>query len=67
MDELTVGARYYDNGNGLQHVDSFGRTDIAELLIYNRALSSQELESLRKYLDARYQFIKDVLPRDPEA
>lgn len=67
MDEITVGARYYNNGAGPQHADGFGRVDIAELLIYNRALSPAELESLRKYVDARYSFIKDVLPADADA
>ena len=67
MDEITVGARYYNNGAGPQRVDGFGRTDIAELLIYNRALTPNELKSLRKYFDARYSVIKDVLPLDPEA
>ncbi len=67
MDEITVGARYYNNGTGPQHVDGFGHTDIAELLIFNRSLTSSELASLRKYLDDRYQFIKDVLPSSPEA
>src|SRR4029079_684696 len=67
MNEITVGARYYNNGAGPQHVDGFGRTDIAELLIYNRTLVPAELESLHKYLDARYAFIKDVLPADAQA
>ena len=39
MDEITVGARYYNNGAGPQHVDGFGRVDIAELLVYNRTLT----------------------------
>ncbi len=67
MDEVTVGARYYNNGAGPQHVDGFGRVDLAEVLIYNRRLSSDELQRIHKYLDARYAFIKDVLPSDPEA
>ena len=67
MDEITLGARYYNNGAGPQHADGFGRSDIAELLIYNRALAPAELKSLRKYIDARYSFIKDVLPADEEA
>jgi putative heme-binding domain-containing protein len=67
MDEITVGARYYNNGTGPQHTDGFGRIDLAELLIYNRALAPGELQSLQKYLDARYAFLKDVLPPDPEA
>ena len=67
MDEITVGARYYNNGAGPQHVDGFGRADIAELLIYNRTLAPANSRSVHKYLDARYAFIKDVLPPDPEA
>ncbi len=67
MEEITVGARYFNNGAGPQHVDGFGRIDIAEILIYDRTLVPSELESLRKYLDARYSFIKDVLPPDAEA
>ena len=66
MDELTVGARYYNNGAGPQHADGFGRNDIAELLIYNRTLAPGELESLRKYLDEKYSVIRDILPPGPE-
>jgi putative heme-binding domain-containing protein len=66
MDELTVGARYYNNGAGPQRADGFGRTDIAEVLIYKRVLAPGELENVRKYLDGRYAFIKDVLPPDTE-
>ncbi len=66
-DEITIGARYFNNGTGPQHVDGFGHVDIAELLVFNRSLTSSELASLRKYFDARYLFIKDVLPSGPEA
>ena len=66
MDELTVGARYFNNGAGPQHVNGFGRVDIAEVLVYSRSLAPDELERLRKYLDSRYGFIKDVFPSDPE-
>src|SRR4051812_48070417 len=48
MDEITVGARFYNNGAGAQHVNSFGRTDIAEFLIYSRKLDAAELTKLRK-------------------
>ncbi|HEY2762117.1 MAG TPA: hypothetical protein VGI75_15270, partial [Pirellulales bacterium] len=67
MDEITVGARFYNNETGPQHVNGFGHTDIAELLIYNRALADDELANLRKYLDGRYALIKDVLPSGPES
>lgn len=67
MDEVTVGARYFNNGPGPQHADAFGRVDIALLMIFNRALSGAELESLRHFVDGRYAMIKDVLPPGPEA
>ena len=41
-------------------------TDIAEVLIYNRALSPDELANVHKYLDAKYDIVKDILPPDPE-
>jgi putative heme-binding domain-containing protein len=61
-DEVTVGARYYNNGAGPQHVDGFGRSDIAEVLLYSRELSSQELAQLQKYIDAKYGLVKNALP-----
>lgn len=67
MDELTLGARFYHNGAGPPHVESFGRVDIALVLVYNRTLEDQEVATLYKYLDARYGLIKDVLPPGPEA
>ncbi len=67
MTEITVGARYYNNGIGPQHVDGFGHVDIAEVLVYDRALSKVDLSAVGKYLDSRYLLIKDVLPSSPEA
>lgn len=67
LDEITVGARYFNNGSGPQHVDGFGRVDLAEVLVYSRVLAPDELASVQKYLDAKYGLIKDVLPPDPGA
>jgi len=67
MDEITVGARYYDNGSGPQHADGFGRVDIAEILVYGRALGPQELESVHKYLGDKYAALKETLPPDADA
>lgn len=67
MDEVTLGARFYNNGSGPQHVDGFGHVDIAEILVYNRVLTSEELARVQEYLDSRYLLIKDVLPSGPEA
>lgn len=66
LDEITIGARYYNNGAGPQQVAGFGRSDIAELLVYNRALNSNELDRLQAYIDAKYGDIKDALPPDAD-
>ncbi|MCC7473830.1 MAG: ThuA domain-containing protein [Pirellulales bacterium] len=64
FEELTVGARYYNNGPGPQQAAGFGPCDIAEVLIYNRALGKEELDKLQQYLRAKYDYFKDVLPPD---
>ncbi|HUQ68603.1 MAG TPA: hypothetical protein VM165_03710, partial [Planctomycetaceae bacterium] len=64
FDELTLGARYYNNGPGPQQVDGFGRTDVAEVLVYNRVLNDEERKSVRGYLDKKYAALKAALPPD---
>ena len=64
FDEITVGARYYNNGAGPQKVDSFGKCDIAEVLVYNRVLTADETKSVREYLKNRYEPLKNALPPD---
>jgi len=41
--------------------------EIAEVLIYNRALGTGERESVSQYLGVKYGFIEDVTPVDPTA
>ena len=41
--------------------------EIAEVLIYNRALGVGERESVSQYLRVKYGFIEDVTPVDPNA
>ena len=41
--------------------------EIAEVLIYNRALGVGERESVSQYLGVKYGFIEDVTPVDPDA
>ncbi len=62
LDEITLGARYYNNGAGPQQVDGHIRAEIAELLVYDRVLSADESKSVRAYLAAKYGPIKDALP-----
>ncbi|MBX3441456.1 MAG: ThuA domain-containing protein [Planctomyces sp.] len=58
MDEITVGARFYTNGPGPQQARGFSQADIAEVLVYNRGLSNDELTALRGTLDTRYAELK---------
>ena len=67
LDEITLGARYYNNGAGPQHVDGWIRADIAEVLVYDRVLSAEETKSVRDYLSAKYAPLKDALPPDGDA
>ncbi|MBX3399451.1 MAG: ThuA domain-containing protein [Gemmataceae bacterium] len=64
MDEITVGARFYNNGPGPQLAAGFCRCDIAELLVFDRTLSGDELKSIRGYLTAKYAGLKDAFPPD---
>ena len=64
MDEITVGARYYNNAAGPQHVDGFIRADIAEVLVYDRVLDADEMKSVREYLSAKYAALVEALPAD---
>ncbi len=64
LEEITVGARYYTNGPGPQEVRGFGRADIAEILVYGRALSDGEAKTVRGYLAAKHAALKANLPPD---
>ncbi|HYH68257.1 MAG TPA: ThuA domain-containing protein, partial [Urbifossiella sp.] len=64
LDEITVGARFYTNGPGPQKVESFGRWDVAEVLVYNRALPAAEAKQLRDYLAAKHAALRQQLPPD---
>jgi putative heme-binding domain-containing protein len=65
LDEITVGARYYNNGPGPQHVDGYCRCDLAEVLVYDRVLSAADTAKVRDYLGAKYAGLKAALPPDP--
>ncbi len=62
LDEITLGARYYNNGAGPQQVDGPLQAEIAEVLVYDRVLTADETKSVREYLAAKYAAIKDALP-----
>ncbi len=64
MDEITVGARFYNNGPGQQLAAGFCRCDIAELLVFDRTLSADETKSVRTYLSTKYAGLKDAIPAE---
>jgi putative heme-binding domain-containing protein len=45
-------------------VQGHGRADIAEVLVYGRALSADEAKRVRTYLDTKYAALKEQLPGD---
>jgi len=53
MDELVLGARRYTLG-GRPEIRGFARGAIAEVLLYNRKLTPQELMAVDAYLAAKY-------------
>lgn len=66
MDEITVGARFYNNGPGEQVVAGYNRCDIAEIIVYDRILSTEEARQVRGYLNAKYAALRNALPADSE-
>ena len=55
FDEATLGARFFNNGAGAQFVQAFGRYDVAEVLVYSRALGNKDRDSVRKYLQEKHR------------
>jgi putative heme-binding domain-containing protein len=62
LDEITVGARYFTNGPGAQQVRGFLPGDIAEVLVFNRVLSDEEVKKVRPYLEKKHAKLKETLP-----
>ena len=59
MDELTVGARRYSNNpNVAPFAQGFFHGEIAEVLLYDRALPDGERADVQKYLAAKYASLK---------
>lgn len=54
LDELTLGARFYSNTPAPPAVGSFLDGDVAEVLLYDRALSDAEMKSVDLYLEAKH-------------
>jgi len=60
LDELVVGARQYGNGIAAE-VCGFYEGDIAEVLLYDRALDEPERNDVERYLEAKYAGTAAVL------
>ena len=54
MDDLTVGARFYNNG-GKAGVRDFLEGDLAEILVFDRALSDDERQKIERYLSEKHR------------
>lgn len=64
FDEITVGARFCNNGPGPQHMFGPFRGDIAELLVYDRVLINDETKFVREYLKSKYAKLAEDLPKE---
>ncbi len=64
FEQLTVGARFYTNGPGAQEVRGPFHGDVAELLLFDRALTETETKSVRDYLAKKYEKLAEDLPRE---
>ncbi len=58
LDELAVGARLYSNNADPLAAQSPFEGDIAEVLVYGRALSDDERAKIERYLVAKYSGLK---------
>lgn len=65
IDELTVGARYY-NLFGPQQVTGWIAADVAEIALYGRELSADEATAVREHLLARHADLKRLLSESLE-
>ena len=64
MEEITVGVRFYNNEAATQKAQGFGAFDIAELLIYQAALSESDARAVREYLTKKHAGMAASMPPD---
>ncbi|RLS34433.1 MAG: hypothetical protein DWH79_04570 [Planctomycetota bacterium] len=62
LDEITLGARYYTNGPGAQQVRGSLQGDIAEVLLFDRALTFEEAATVRLILTQKSAALAAALP-----
>lgn len=61
LDRITLGARLYSNEGTPPYVQGFLHGDVAEVLVYDRALSDDEAAAVRRYLEEKHRGLTDVL------
>src|SRR5438445_10163947 len=60
LDELTVGARCFSNTPEPPHTQGFFDGDIAEVLIFSRALGQSERSAVERYLQEKYATLRSA-------
>lgn len=63
-DELTIGARYYENSAAPQRIQGHLAGDIAEVLVFNRILNDEERQGVRKLLQVKYAPLREALVQE---
>lgn len=63
LEQLTLGARFYTNGPGAQEVRGPFQGDMAEVMLFDRVLSSEEATQLSELLLKKYAGLRDELPK----
>jgi len=61
VDEITLGARYYNNAGVPMFVQGFFDGAIAEVLLFSRALADSEALAVREYLSRKYAVLPESL------
>jgi putative heme-binding domain-containing protein len=62
LDEIRLGARWYDNIGSTPTVSGFFNGDLFEVLIYDRALADAELSQVMSYLKSKYAAVVFIAP-----
>ena len=62
FDEFVLGARHYSNETEPPFVQGFFHGEIAEFLLYNRALTEPERASVESYLNKKYGLLLNRAP-----
>ncbi len=65
MDEMTVGARCYSNSPEPPHTQGYFDGGIAEVLVYDRALSEKERAALDQYFREKYAAVAKSIGLSP--